>query len=63
MKSFGPSFDSMFTLFIKNKPTSKQKNKLSSNIQKKIDGSNSNVAFTWKEKLQCFIAKTLVMCK
>jgi hypothetical protein len=27
MKSLGPSFDSMYTLFIRNKPTSKQKKK------------------------------------
>ncbi len=51
MKIHSPSFDYMSTLFIGNKPTNKQKNTSSSNIQKEGDRLNSNATHTWKKKL------------
>ncbi len=51
MKIHSPSFDYTSTLFIGNKPTNKQKNTSSSNIQKEGDQLNSNATHAWRKKL------------
>jgi hypothetical protein len=49
-------------LFIGNKPTNKQKNTSSSNIQKEGDQLNSNATHTWKKKTMMFLLQKTWSC-